>query len=281
MDNVYYDEKRSGANAWIRPWMQETFDNLYDRDERFFAILIKGALGWLTSNIILYNKPIRHFIWNTGSSWMYVESNGYQFSWEETSGEDQMYMQMPRCITEIGEIRFPIEELTQPNIRGTYERRCGNDIKGYNAEMRRMPVEMTLELKYVLSNMNEALILTQELADKMLFQKYFTINYLGQHIECSIEFSTSTQIELNKIDMSSPDTNQKILPMQLTIATNYPIIDTRTEVPNDCVIADFSIGDGKFTDRSTLFRGYISNTTDVISKENVLSSRYDSMNENI
>ena len=68
---------------WKRPWNLERFDDLYNRDERFFSILLKGALNWLTQNIVLYNQPILHFIFNTGSSYMYVESNGYEFSWND------------------------------------------------------------------------------------------------------------------------------------------------------------------------------------------------------
>ena len=38
---------------WIRPWMTDKFDDLYNRDERFFSIVIKGLLSWLNRNIVL------------------------------------------------------------------------------------------------------------------------------------------------------------------------------------------------------------------------------------
>ncbi len=85
----------------------------------------------------------------------------------ETSGEDYMYMKMPRCVIEIGDINIPTEELSAPFVRGQYERRDGNEIKGYNAQMRRLPVEISLAAKYVLSNFNESIILVQELIDKV------------------------------------------------------------------------------------------------------------------
>ena len=150
------------TSNWLRPWNLEKFDNLYDRDERYFAVLLKGALSWLTDNIVLYNKPVNHFIYTTGSSYLYVESNGYTFSMNETSGEDYIYMKMPRCVLEIGDINVPAEELSAPFVRGQYERRDGNEIKGYNAQMRRLPIEMSLSAKYVLSNFNESIILVQE-----------------------------------------------------------------------------------------------------------------------
>ena len=117
----------------MRPWNLEKFNNLYNRDERFFAILLKDALSWLTQNVVLYNKGINHFIFSISSSYLYVESNGYNFSMNEATGEDYIYMKMPRCVIEIGDINIPLEELSASYVRGQYERLDGNVIKGYNA----------------------------------------------------------------------------------------------------------------------------------------------------
>ena len=224
-------------DKWIRPWEIEKFDGLSIRDERFFSIVIKGCLGWMTRNLLMYNKPIKHFIFNTGSSYMYVESNGYEDLWHEVSGEDWIYMETPRCVTEIQEFAIPMEELTNPFIRGNYERLSEDgNIKGYNAEMRRLPIEITLQLRYVLSNFNESIILIQELFDKILFQRYYRINYLGQIINCSIEFPTSAQTQLNKIDVASTEDNHKTIEISIKIKTTYPVINTETEIASDKVI---------------------------------------------
>ena len=209
-------------SQWIRPWNKEKFDDLHNRDERFFGLLIKGTLAWLNKNIVLYNKPIKHFIFNTGSSIMYVESNGYKFSWNETTGEDMIYMSRPRCVVELGDINIDTSELTQPNIRGVYERDNNSNIEGFNAEFRRMPIQMSMSLNYVLSNFNESIVLLEELISKLSFQRYFKIVYLGQLIECSIEFPTSHSININKIDMTSTDTNQKNITIQVNICSSYP-----------------------------------------------------------
>ena len=224
------------TSNWLRPWNLEKFYNLYDRDERYFAVLLKGALSWLTDNIVLYNKPVNHYIYTTGSSYLYVESNGYTFSMNETSGEDYIYMKMPRCVLEIGDINIPTEELSAPFVRGQYERRDGNEIKGYNAQMRRLPIEISLSAKYVLSNFNESIILVQELIDKVSWQQYFNIVYLGQIIQCSLEIDNNYQIQLNKVDMTATDTNQKTIEIQFKLCSNYPSIDERTEVENSKII---------------------------------------------
>ena len=236
MNNVFNRE----TQPWIRPWNKEKFDDLYNRDERFFAIIVKGLLSWLNRNIVLYNKPINHFIFNTGSSYLYMESNGYEYNLSETTGEDTIYMKLPRCLIEIADINIPMEELSSPFARGYYERHNGNMISGYNAELRRLPIELNINMKYYLSNFNETLILLQELIDKLVFQKYFNVTYLGEVLQCSIEFPTNMNPEINKIDMSSPEPNQRNLTLNIKICTNYPLIDVRTEIPTDKVISEFN-----------------------------------------
>ena len=231
----------SPQDKWIRPWEKEQTDNLYYKDERFFGILMKGILAFLNKTIILNGESIQHFIFNTGSAYMYLESNGYEFSWCETSGEDQMYMKMPRCIVEMGDISVEMNELSSPYVRGNYERLSSleNKIIGFNAEIRRLPIEMNVSLKYVLSTTNESLILVQELLDKLIFQKYFNIVYLGQKIKCSIEFPQNQKIEFNKIDLASAETNQKTVSIDLKINTNYPIINEQTEISGRKIINNF------------------------------------------
>ena len=238
MKNIF---NKIDDDVWVRPWNEEKFDDLYNRDERFFSIIIKGLISWLNRNILMYNKSINHFIYNTGSSIMYVESNGYDFSWSETSGEDTMYMQLPRCILTLNAINIPTEELTSPYARGIYERKSGNLIRGYNAEIRRLPINMTVNLHYYLGTFNECLVLIQELLDKIVFQQFYNITYLGQVIKCSIEFATDFNPELNHIDMSSPEPNQKSLSIDLKISSNYPIINERTAIRTDKVIENFGV----------------------------------------
>ena len=236
MSNIIQRDKQ---NEWIRPWNIVKFDDLYNRDDRFFSILIRGLLNWLTRNIIMYNKPIKHYIKDTGSSYMYIESNGYEYKVNTVTGEDWMYNEMPRCLVDIEGISIPFEELTNPYSRGVYERTDGNNIRGFNAQIRRMPVEMSVTLHYVLSNYNESLILIQELIDKVCFQQYFTIVYLGQIINRSFEVPADFNIQFNKIDMTSTETNQKQIDLTLKVCSNYPCIDERTETSNDLVLSNF------------------------------------------
>lgn len=87
-----------------------------------------------------------------------------------------------------------------------------------------------MTLKYSLSNFNESLILIEELFAKMIWMKYYHINYLGQNIQCSIEFPDAAQITLNKIDFESANNRNKTIELQIKIRTNYPIVNQRTEI---------------------------------------------------
>ena len=232
----------SNISKWERVWDITKFDDLYNRDERYFALLLKGLLSWLTNNIILYGKPIKHFIYTTGSSYMYVENNGYVYSSTETTGEDWMYMQMPRCIVELAGINIPTDELTSPYSNGNYERKDGDNIRGFYAQIRRIPIELDVNLKYVLSNFNESIILAEEIINNLIFQRYFNITFLGQIVRCSIEFPQNLNIEINRVDMTSPDTNQKTIQLSLKISSYYPSIDIETEIPTDKIITSFNFG---------------------------------------
>lgn len=262
-------------SQWIRPWNKEKFDDLHNRDDRFFGLLIKGILAWLNKNIVLYNKPIKHFIFNTGSSIMYVESNGYQFSWNETTGEDAIYMSRPRCVVQLGDINLDTAELTQPNIRGVYERANDYNIKGYNAEFRRIPIQMSMTLNYVLSNFNESIVLLEELISKLSFQRYFKIVYLGQLIECSIEFPSSYSIEINKIDMTSTDVNQKNINIQINVCSSYPMFNELSEISNDSVISKLS------SNLETYSYGDINYTTDYQRRNIDMTAEDDKMVDNV
>ena len=282
LTNVSNNTVNRKNKKWLRPWNVKQFNDLYNRDDRFFSVLIKGAIGFLNSHIKMYDKPINHFIFNTGSSYMFVESNGYEFSWNETSGEDSMYMELPRCVVELGNISIPQEELSQSFARGNYERKDEDTIKGYNAEIKRLPIEMNLSLHYTFSNFNESIVVLQELFDELVFQRYFSIAYLGQIVRCSIEFPNSTQLEIGKIDFSAAEIVQRNINLDVVICTNYPLINQKTEISSNQVISKFKgylQPNNRADNIEILIDGVKSNTNDIymdlrkfdINKDNIIN----------
>lgn len=282
LSNVSNNTVNRKNKKWLRPWNVKQFNDLYNRDDRFFSVLIKGAIGFLNSHIKMYDKPINHFIFNTGSSYMFVESNGYEFSWNETSGEDSMYMELPHCVVELGNISIPQEELSQSFARGNYERKDEDTIKGYNAEIKRLPIEMNLSLHYTFSNFNESIVVLQELFDELVFQRYFSIAYLGQIVRCSIEFPNSTQLEIGKIDFSAAEIVQRNINLDVVICTNYPLINQKTEISSNQVISKFKgylQPNNRADNIEILIDGVKSNTNDIymdlrkfdINKDNIIN----------
>ena len=234
MNNIVNKDK----DRWVRPWNMKDFSQLSIRDDRYFSILIKGILLYLNNHILMYDKPLKHFILHTGSTYLYIEENGYDFKLSETTGEDIIYHEIPRCIVQLNNINIPFEELTNPFIRGTYERLSSEDgqYHGYNAQIRRLPIELYMTLNYVFGTFNENIVVLQEILDKLVFQRYFKINYLGQIIQCSIEFPVDTTLNVPKIDFDSTESNQRTMELQIKIDSYYPIINEDTECENSLVI---------------------------------------------
>jgi hypothetical protein len=210
----------------------EKFDDL-KHDVRFFAIITKGLLSWLNTNILLYNKSVRHFIISTGTEYLYQEANGYNFSWTDTTGEDMIYNKLPRCVLTWDEIKIITGDLSSPYARGSYERTVQIDgyeqERSYNAEIKLMPIEMPIKCEYVLSNFNEQLILTEELLSEFAFTRYFSVSYMGNKIDCSLEFPTDVNLDKPKITYSSENSQNKIN-LSLALKTTFPVINPRTEV---------------------------------------------------
>jgi hypothetical protein len=95
---------------------------------------------------------------------------------------------------------------------------------------------MEIQLNYVFSNFNEAIIFVQELFEKIVFQKYFNIVYLGQTIQCSIEIEGNTQIQVNELDLSSAEPNRRTMEFNIKVCTNLPIIYKVSESSANLVI---------------------------------------------
>lgn len=241
MDNIVNKE----IDKWVRPWNKESFDYINIKDDRYFALLIKSLLFFLNENIVLYNKSVNHFIYNTGSSYLYIENNGYEFKLNETSNDNMIYMELPRCIIEIDNINYSNDELSNPFSIGSYERMDkNNNINGYSAEIRRLPIELSINLKYVLSTFNESIILVEEILNKLVYQKYFKFIFLGKEVACSIELPESQKININKIDMTSKDQSTKTIELSVKLCSNYPIINERTEIPINNIINGFELNTG-------------------------------------
>lgn len=204
--------------------------------ELFMSTLFKALLYNLNNQMMLRDKNIPHFILNTGDDIMYLENKGQDNSKEpyQVSNEDYIYNTIPRAIVNMETIEVLEEQVTNPYTRGNFVVEDDDILKGFNAEFRRVPIKMTVSLKYYLDTFTDVLDVTQKIISKMLFIRTFKFDYMGQTIEASYKVPTSYSHEKN-ITFDGGTTEQKLrtIDLSLDVETNIPVFDERTTIEND------------------------------------------------
>ena len=207
--------------------------------ESFFSILIKGLIVSLNSLIKSDNKSVPHFILHTGDEQMYLENKGQDASIEpiQISNEDYIYNTIPRCIITPNGIDIIPDQITNPYTRGNFQIDLDDNLYTISAEFRRMPIKLTVDLKYYLNTYTELLNIIQELITNCTFIRNFNIVYLGQNIICSYKLPENFSGEhLMEIDETLTDTRYKTLNLSLEIETNIEEVDSdylNEEDPNN------------------------------------------------
>lgn len=204
--------------------------------ELFMSTLFKALLHSLNNQISLRDEKIRHFVLNTGDDIMWLENKGQDNSKEpyQVSNEDYIYNTIPRGIVNMETIEVLEEQVTNPYTRGNFIIEDDDILSGFNAEFRRVPIKMTVSLKYYLDTFTDVLAVTQKIISKMLFIRTFKFDYMGQTIEASYKVPTSYSHEKN-ITFDGGTTEQKLrtIDLSLDVETNIPIFDERTVIEND------------------------------------------------
>lgn len=204
--------------------------------ELFIGVLFKALLNNLNSQMTLRDKKINHFVINTGDDIMWLENKGQDNSKEpyQVSNEDYIYNTIPRCIVNMGSIEVLEEQVTNPYTRGNFEIYCDDILRGFSAEFRRVPIKMTVDLKYYLDSFSDTLFVTQKIISEMLFIRTFKFDYMGQTIQASYKVPTSYSHEKN-ITFDGGTTEQKLrtIEISLDIETNIPVFDERTAIELD------------------------------------------------
>lgn len=204
--------------------------------ELFMGVLFKALLNNLNSQMKLRDKTINHFIINTGDDIMWLENKGQDNSKEpyQVSNEDYVYNTIPRCIVNMGSIEVLEEQVTNPYTRGNFEIDYDDILRGFSAEFRRVPIKMSVDLKYYLDSFSDVLFVTQKIISEMLFIRTFKFEYLGQTIQASYKVPTAYSHDKN-ITFDGGTTEQKLrtIEISLDVETNIPVFDERTAIELD------------------------------------------------
>jgi hypothetical protein len=210
--------------------------------ELFMSAMIKGFLYNINQELVLRGEKIPHFILNTGDDFMYLDVKGQDFSKEpyQISNENYVYNKIPRCIVNTDGIEILEDQITSPYTRGDLDLELDDTILGLNAEFRRIPLTLSVSLKYYVDSFTDSLALTQMIISKMLFIKTFKFDYLGQTMQASYKVPTSYSTEKN-ITFDGGTTEQKLrsIELQITIETNMPVYDPKTVIANNQIVIEF------------------------------------------
>jgi len=204
--------------------------------ELFMSALFKALSYKLNQELKLRDKKIPHFVLNTGDDIMYLEVKGQDYSIEpkEISNENFVYNSVPRCIMNMEGIEVLEDQLTSPYIRGNFDYEYDDLVHGFNAEFRRMPLKLTVTLKYYLDNFIDTLSVTQQIISRLLFIQSFTFTYMGQTMTATYKVPSSFSHEKNiTFDGGTTDQKLRTIELSLEVETNMPVYNERTAIEND------------------------------------------------
>lgn len=202
----------------------------------FLKGLIKGFLYDISKKVRLRNNPVPHVILNTGGDILWLENKGQDAGVEpyEISNENGIYSQVPRCVVTMGGIEVLEDQLTNPFTRGMCDFEYEGEIWGLNLEFRRMPLKVSMSLKYVVDTFGDSLALTQYIMSNLLFINTFDMTYLGQTITSSYKVPANYNTEMNlTFDGGTTESKYRTISLDIDIETNLPIYNGRTVVFND------------------------------------------------
>lgn len=212
-----------------------------NNQQMFMSILLKGLIWNLNQRVKIRDIQIPHFIINTGDDIMYLEVKGQDHSIEplEVSNEDFVYNTIPRCLVTPSGINIPTEDLTSPYANGFFQYESDDTIYSYTAEFRRLPMEISVHLKYYFDSYTDTLEALQQILTHCAFINVFDIQYLGQTIRCSYKIADSLEGEYQvEFDGLTQDSKNRYIETEITIDTNMPVIYPKTAILGDMFIKE-------------------------------------------
>ena len=206
-----------------------------NNQELFFSALIKGLLARLDDDISIRGEYIPHIIINTGDDLVYLDIKGQDHSKEplEITNENYVYGIVPRCIVNPKGISFESDQTSSPYSNGEFQYQTDDNVYTFSAEFRRLPVKLSVELKYYLNTYTELLELMHQICTKLCWIRTYNIIYMGQKILCSYKIPDQLDGEfLADIDGTTQDNRNRILEISIDVESNIPVYS-----PGTCVYA--------------------------------------------
>lgn len=207
-----------------------------NNQSRFLSILSKGLLAELRDNVAVRDVPVPHYIPNTGDEIMMLEVKGQDHSKEplETVNENYIYTIIPRCVVTPKGINMVLDQLSNPYTTGRFQYESDDEVVTFVSEFRRIPMNVSFELIYLVDSYNDFLEIVQQVITKMAFVRTFNITYMGQQIRCSYNIPDSLDGEhMLDFDEATTDDRRRKMSFDITVETCIPVFDNRTVIPAD------------------------------------------------
>lgn len=200
--------------------------------ELFLSSVIKGLMYNLNGSIKVRNINVPHYIIHTGDDRMYIEARGYDNLIEpltQSNEKHTIYDIIPRCVVNPTGIDLDTAQLTSPYSLGSIQYQDENGIYAFKGEFRRIPVKLTVELKYATDSYTDMLELIQYVISNLAFIRTFDVMYMGQKIKCSYKIPDSFSDEHTMdIDGALTDAREHSLNLSIEVETNMPVFNNRT-----------------------------------------------------
>ena len=180
---------------------------------------------------------------HTGSDALYLEHKGQDQSIEpyEVSNENYIYNIIPRCVVTPGGIDLLLDQITNPYTMGQLQYDSGDNLYNLCGEFRRLPLKLTVELKYYTDSYRDMLELVQQTLTNLAFIRTYNITYMGQMITCSYKIPEAFSDEhLTELDGTTQDNKCHTLPLSIEVETNLPVFEKRTIMSSDMFIGGFT-----------------------------------------
>lgn len=202
--------------------------------ELFVSKLIKGLLYNLNNQIKVRGKYVPHYILHTGDDRMYLEARGYDYSIEPTNVSNEkntIYDIIPKCVVSTAGIDLDLNQLTSPYSIGGLQYEDENGLYALKGEFRRIPVKISVELKYYTDSFTDMLEIIQYIISNFAFIRTYDIMYMGQKIKCSYKIPEAFSDEHTMdIDGAYGDNRDHSMSLSIEVEGNMPVFNNRTIV---------------------------------------------------
>ena len=106
---------------------------------------------------------------------------------------------------------------------------CFDNLYNLCGEFRRLPLKLSVELKYFTDSFRDLLELIQQVLTNLAFIRTYNITYMGQMISCSYKIPDSFSGEhLTELDGKTQDDKSHTLPLTIEVEANLPVFEKRT-----------------------------------------------------